>query len=354
MSTNLQFRLTSEGQQAAWNASNTGISLNLTHVQFGSGNRAPTGTETALVTPQAYVAIAAGSRVAPDQIRLSALLTGAASFNIGEIGIWKGVPGQAGSVLFAYWSQAAGYLGSKAPGVDFIFTHDMVLSDAVAAGSVNIVADTSQSAMLAMMAEHEAKPDPHVGYMLESVLELSVVPMQKIAPIICVTQPHLRMMVWNGTQYVRAPWHQPCQLFFSYYNPASISGALPVRGDVSYQQSNYPDVVGRLGLSGVGTFTLVEARGEFLRVLDNGRGVDINRALRSAQGDAIRNILGTADGDVGFKTASGAFTISNSSFGMTTKADTAYHGLNFDASLSVPTASENRPRSIAFPVWMTI
>ena len=168
MSTNLQFRLTSAGQQAAWNANNTGISLDLTHVQFGSGNRAPTGTETALVTPKAYVAIAAGSRVAPDQIRLSALLTGAASFNIGEIGIWKGVPGQAGSVLFAYWSQAAGYLGSKAPGVDFIFTHDMVLSDAVAAGSVNIVADTSQSAMLAMMADHEAKADPHPQYLLPS------------------------------------------------------------------------------------------------------------------------------------------------------------------------------------------
>ena len=209
MSTNLQFRLTSEGQQAAWNASNTGISLNLTHVQFGSGNRAPTGTETALVTPQAYVAIAAGSRVAPDQIRLSALLTGAASFNIGEIGIWKGVPGQAGSVLFAYWSQAAGYLGSKAPGVDFIFTHDMVLSDAVAAGAVTVVADTSQSAMLALMAEHEAKPDPHVGYMLESVLELKTVPAQKIAPIICVTQPYFRIMAWDGSQYVRPPIYSP-------------------------------------------------------------------------------------------------------------------------------------------------
>ena len=185
-------------------------------------------------------------------------------------------------------------------------------------------------------------------------IEYSSVPTSNKGLMIVVTQPHLRVMVWNGSQYVRAPWHQPCQLFFSYDNPASIPGALPVRADVSYQQSNYPDVVARLELSGVGTFTLVEARGEFLRVLDNGRGVDINRALRSAQGDAIRNILGEADGDVGFKTASGAFRITNSSFGMTTSADAAYHGLNFDASLSVPTASENRPRSIAFPVWMTI
>ena len=198
------------------------------------------------------------------------------------------------------------------------------------------------------------RPECLKGMVEHMSLGFAAVPATNKGLFIVVKQPHTRMMMWNGTQYVRAPWHQPCQLFFSYYNPASISGALPVRGDVSYQQSNYPDVVGRLGLSGVGTFTLVEARGEFLRVLDNGRGVDINRALRSAQGDAIRNILGEADGDVGFKTASGAFRITNSSFGMTTKADTAYHGLNFDASLSVPTASENRPRSIAFPVWMTI
>ena len=209
MSTNLQFRLTSAGQAAAWNASNTGIALELTHVQFGSGNRAPTGTETALVTPRAYAAIAAGNRVAPNQIRLSAMLTGLSSFNIAEIGIWKGVPGQPGSVLFAYWSQASGVLGAKAPGVDFIFTHDMVLSDAVAAGAVTVVADTSQSAMLAMLAEHEAKPDPHVGYMLESVLELTTVPAQKIAPIICVTQPYFRMMVWDGSQYVSPPIVSP-------------------------------------------------------------------------------------------------------------------------------------------------
>lgn len=348
MSNNLQFRLTGAGQAAAWNASNTGIALELTHVQFGSGNRAPTGTETALVTPQAYVAIAAGSRVAPNQIRLSAMLTGTSSFNIAEIGIWKGVPGQAGSVLFAYWSQASGVLGAKAPGVDFIFTHDMVLSDAVAAGAVTVVADTSQSAMLALMAEHEAKPDPHVGYMLESVLNLTTVPTQKIAPIICVTQPHFRMMIWNGSQYVRAPWHQPCQLFFSYDNPSSIPGALPVRADVSYQQSNYPDVVQRLGLSGSGTFSLVESRGEFLRVLDNGRAVDGGRAVGSFQdastmseyigsffegaGHELKNL----DGMVEFKPMFSRYQVNAAVYG---------DGVGI---------YRTRPRNVAFPLWMTI
>ena len=115
MSTPIQFRLTSAGQQAAWNAQNTGLSLELTHVQFGSGNRAPDGSETALLDPKKSVPIAAGSRVSASQIRLSALLTGADSFAVSEIGIWTGEPGTGGAVLFAYWSQASGSVASKAP-----------------------------------------------------------------------------------------------------------------------------------------------------------------------------------------------------------------------------------------------
>ena len=73
MSVALQFKLTQTGQAAVWNANNTGTSLNLTHIQFGSGNRAPSGTETALLTPQQAVAIAAGFSVSATQIRMSAI-----------------------------------------------------------------------------------------------------------------------------------------------------------------------------------------------------------------------------------------------------------------------------------------
>ena len=40
---------------------------------------------------------------------------------------------------------------------------------------------------------------------------------------------------------------------------------------------------------------LTESRGEFLRIWDDGRGVDSGRALLSAQGDAIRNITGAVN-----------------------------------------------------------
>ena len=192
--------------------------------------------------------------------------------------------------------------------------------------------------------------------------ECSSVPTSNKGLMIVVTQPHLRVMVWNGSQYVRAPWHQPCQLFFSYDNPASIHGALPVRGDVSYQQANYPDLVARLGLSGNGTFTLAEARGEFIRVLDNGRGADVGRTLGSAQGDAIRNITG--EHSVGSLTSNdwgiGAFSGMNSmlknalcSVGASQPQVTSQEVVRFDASLIVPTAEENRPRNLAYPLWIT-
>ena len=193
-------------------------------------------------------------------------------------------------------------------------------------------------------------------------IEYSSVPTSNKGLMIVVTQPHLRVMVWNGSQYVRAPWHQPCELFFSYDNPATILGALPVRADVSYQQSNYPDVVARLGLSGTGTFTLIEARGEFVRVLDNGRGIDVGRANRSAQSDQLQLHMhylptGAAGSDPSVK-----WGVSDQYW------ERVVGGVNSNPSSTYPTesastfrdgqvgnfGSETRPRNVAFPLWMTI
>nr|DAI72351.1 MAG TPA: tail fiber protein [Caudoviricetes sp.] len=103
---------------------------------------------------------------------------------------------------------------------------------------------------------------------------------------------------------------------------------------------------------------LVEARGEFPRIWDDGRGVDVGRALLSAQSDAIRNITGVlrsgsyktdslSDGDTG------AFSVQSRGV-ITGLYDSAgangytYIDHKFEAGSVVPTASENRPRSIAF------
>lgn len=103
--------------------------------------------------------------------------------------------------------------------------------------------------------------------------------------VILVKKPHLRLMAWQASTntYVRAPWARPGMMVYSHHNPSSILGYLPVRGDITYNQAEYPDLALALGLSGVGTFRLTEMRGEFLRVLDNGRGIDVNRANLSWQ-----------------------------------------------------------------------
>ncbi|KGQ55484.1 hypothetical protein IE01_08215 [Gallibacterium anatis DSM 16844 = F 149] len=95
---------------------------------------------------------------------------------------------------------------------------------------------------------------------------------------------------------------------------------------------------------------LPDLRGEFIRGWDNGRGVDSGRSLLSNQGDAIRNITGsinniTSEGSIG---ASGAFSSSYSSGGRAAGDGAGRSTAYFDVSRVVPTASENRPRNIAY------
>ncbi|MEI7408134.1 phage tail protein [Pectobacterium aroidearum] len=107
---------------------------------------------------------------------------------------------------------------------------------------------------------------------------------------------------------------------------------------------------------------LPDLRGEFVRGWDDGRGADAGRALLSAQGDAIRNITGSMfygyDADVRAATSydSGALYYDTSSKiqdnvnSLSWNESTAnlWYPAKLDASRIVPTASENRPRNIAF------
>ena len=202
----------------------------------------------------------------------------------------------------------------------------------------------------------------HLKGMVENMSSgFDAVPATNKGLFIVVKQPHMRMMMWDGSQYVRAPWHQPCELFFSYDNPSSIPGALPVRADVSYQKSNYPDVVARLGLSGTGTFSLVEARGEFLRVLDNGRGVDVGRPNQSAQVASRWGLISQTDGTYpsGWHDKLNAMYLtwedrmqsintvgSPGNFGGLASTGNTFPHLWREGAL--------RPRNVAFPLWMTI
>ncbi|MCV5204069.1 phage tail protein [Escherichia coli] len=100
---------------------------------------------------------------------------------------------------------------------------------------------------------------------------------------------------------------------------------------------------------------LPDLRGEFIRGWDDGRGIDAGRGILSAQGDAIRNIVGHISfvrcGPESSDRADGAFRYDSNwstKIKSTDLADNWGSVVSFDASRVVPTAPENRPRSIAF------
>ena len=164
MTTPIQFTLTDAGLAAAVSQAQLGFELSLTHVQLGSGNRTPNGAEVALLDPRQTVTISGGSKPAPNQLRIAARFASETGYPIAEIGLWAGDP-NAGGVLFAYWSQPAGVLAQKFPGVDFIFAYDMTLG-AAAPGNIAISVDPSGAQALALVAEHEVKTDPHPQYQM--------------------------------------------------------------------------------------------------------------------------------------------------------------------------------------------
>lgn len=96
---------------------------------------------------------------------------------------------------------------------------------------------------------------------------------------------------------------------------------------------------------------LPDLRGEFIRGWDAGRGVDAGRAIFSAQGDAIRNITGSINGLGGEGGAIYYKSTPEKTSWVHWGGDNTFHDVmsyGFDASRVVPTASENRPRNIAF------
>ncbi|ENG4783927.1 tail fiber protein [Salmonella enterica subsp. enterica serovar Derby] len=103
------------------------------------------------------------------------------------------------------------------------------------------------------------------------------------------------------------------------------------------------------------TNKLPDLRGEFIRGWDDGRGIDAGREILSAQGDAIRNIVGHIScvrrGPEGSDRADGAFRYDSNwstKIRSTDVSDDWGSVVSFDPSRVVPTAPENRPRSIAF------
>lgn len=122
-----------------------------------------------------------------------------------------------------------------------------------------------------------------------------------------------------------------------YFGDSAPSGFLAMHGQ-AITSAQYPKLFARYGSS------LPDLRGCFIRGLGGN-----SDALGVVQGDAIRNITGTFSpgGFIGgltgvFSNNGGPAYASNSGQASDSRL------IEFDASTQVPTASENRPRNIAF------
>ena len=118
--------------------------------------------------------------------------------------------------------------------------------------------------------------------------------------------------------------------------------------DSTFSPTTYP----KLALVWPG-LKLPDLRGEFLRVWDDGRGIDNGRTLLSPQGDAIQNVTGyLVDLYTGVNTdALGVFSRSVVQGNLAPPAPggtVSTSTFNFDLSRVARTSTESRPRNIAF------
>jgi phage-related tail fiber protein len=145
--------------------------------------------------------------------------------------------------------------------------------------------------------------------------------------------------------------------FFYFAGSTPPAGAIKSNG-AAVSRTVYSDLFAAIGTrygagDGSTTFNVPEGRAEFIRGLDDGRGVDVARVLGSPQGDAIRNIVGylSGAGFFGFfDLGTGAMDVSSNVSGVgisNSGSSSNYNDFTFDASRVVPTASENRPRNLA-------
>lgn len=141
-------------------------------------------------------------------------------------------------------------------------------------------------------------------------------------------------------------------------HPANIPGGWLECDGSAISRTDYAGLFAEIGTNygagdGSTTFNLPDLRGEFVRGLDNGRGVDSARALASAQLDQMQRITGTSErvlfqnggnADAG-ALSQGAVITSRAALGSGDHA----RQLAFDSANSpdARAGTETRPRNVA-------
>ena len=147
----ITFQWTEAGYEAVWNARNTGVELELTHLQLGAGYTPMSGAVEVLGDARETASFTSGQRVSATQRRLIATFSDVATaYDVHEIGIWSGVPGESGSILCLYWSQEVDALVNRTPGTDYVWTNNLAI-DAALAGSITVTVAPSAAVLAEMI-----------------------------------------------------------------------------------------------------------------------------------------------------------------------------------------------------------
>lgn len=151
----------------------------------------------------------------------------------------------------------------------------------------------------------------------------------------------------SGSFPIGMPFYWPNATGPDVLNPAWSGMTFLKWNGATFSAATFPELA-----MVIPSLTLTESRGEFIRVWDDGRNVDAGRTLLSAQGDAIRNITGTfsnSGNQIDTPIApTGAFVVTQNNIRSSTGDSNVGVRYQLDASRVVPTATENRPRNIAF------
>ena len=124
--------ITQAGLQAVFNASNTGLAAEISHIALGDSGYTPTDAITALQSEQQRVRISGGEMIADDQVHLTATATGAQEYWIKEVGFYL-----ADGTLLAVYSDPDKAIAYKSKTLDILLSFDLKLS-ALPAESVTI------------------------------------------------------------------------------------------------------------------------------------------------------------------------------------------------------------------------
>ncbi|EFL4048586.1 phage tail protein [Escherichia coli] len=96
------------------------------------------------------------------------------------------------------------------------------------------------------------------------------------------------------------------------------------------------------------SLVLPEARGDFIRIWDDGRGVDSGRGLLSTQSDLMKQFTLQYYGPSAGSGTRTVFALQSNANGIYTSGISQNDGSGTAAAFNVPGGTETRPRNIAF------